>query len=57
MKALAQVGEGSLAFFALFLDLEQVAWAFSLQRSFSLFPLQSPHFPLEYSHKVSWEEP
>jgi hypothetical protein len=53
MKALDQVGEGSLAFFALFRDLEQAAqdaWAtfsLNLQRSFLISPLPSPQFPLE----------
>jgi hypothetical protein len=51
MKALAWVGEGSSTFFALFPNLEQAAQAFSLQRSYSLFPLRSPHFPMEYNQR------
>jgi hypothetical protein len=63
MQALARVGEGSLIFLTL-LDLEEAArrtarssFSSNFQRSSLISLVLSPHFSLEYSRKVSWEEP
>jgi hypothetical protein len=63
MQALARVGEGSSTFLTL-LDLEEAArrtawssFSSTFQRSSLISLVLSPHFPLEHSRKVSWEEP
>jgi hypothetical protein len=60
---LARVGEGSSTFLTLS-DLEEVArrtarssFSSNFQRSSLISLVLSPHFPPEYSRKVSWEEP